>query len=95
MTVTSPEYARNVSMEGRAMHVINRFVIVADRLRNANGATKIGVVTVTHLALGAEMVGVATALTVLRRRMMYKIQFDAMKGPPEGRRRSSFAKVSV
>lgn len=65
MTVTSSLYATNVSPEGHAMHVINRFVIVADRLRNANGATKIGAVTVTHLVLGVEMVGVATALTVL------------------------------
>ena len=43
--------------------------MIADRLRNANGATRNSVVTVIHLALGVEMEEVAAALTVLRRRM--------------------------
>ena len=57
------------------MHVIGRFVIAADRLRNANVAIRIGVVTVTHHVLGAGMVGVVTALTVLRRRVMYTLKY--------------------
>lgn len=48
--------------------MIDRFVVAADRLRNARGVTRVGVMTVTHNVLGAEIVGVDTALTVLRRR---------------------------
>ena len=53
--------------------MINRFVIAADRLQNAKGVIRIGVVTVTHNVLGAEIVGVDTALTVLRRRRKVRV----------------------
>lgn len=60
--------------------MIDRFVIAADRLRNAKDVTRIGAVTVTHHVLGAEKVGVATVLTVLRRRrevrMMYGFEWN-------------------
>ena len=72
MTVSGFVYARNATLEGHAMHVIDRFVIIADRLRNAKGATKICAVTVTHLALGVKIVGMAAALTVWGRRMICK-----------------------
>ena len=72
MTVSGFVYARNASLEGHATHVINRFVIIVDRLRNANGATKMCVVTVTHLALGVKMAR-AAVLAVRRRRMIYII----------------------
>lgn len=60
--------------------MIDRFVIAADRLRNAKVVTRIGVATVTHNVLGVEIVGVGTALAVLRRRrkvrMMYTFDWE-------------------
>jgi len=66
---------KNASQKGHAIHVMELFAIAADRLQNANAATRIGVVTAIHHVLGVEMVGVVTVSTVLRWRRKGRIVY--------------------
>lgn len=52
---------------------MNRFVLRVDPFQNAKFATRIGAVIVIHHVLGAEIVGMGTVSTALRRKAIIHI----------------------